>query len=159
MFFTELSNTVHKNFTLMAQGVMDVAPEKPFSVMLSNIGHRAVHISKHTVVGLALPSPTHILTLGELAPEVADAKERGGIFNSNPSTAEDAAREAANNPTYKDGAEQATPPRAPLGADGPDKHEDTAAPEEDPNAWQEDVLIDAEDEEVRSEILEVLSEF
>ena len=134
-------------------------PRKPFSVMLSNFGHRAVHIPKHTVVELALPSPTHILTLGESAPEAPEAKEGGGIFDSNTSTAEDDAGEAANNCTDKGGAEQATPPRAPVGADAPDKPEDTAAPEGDPNFWYGDVHIGAEDEEIRSEVVEVLHEF
>ena len=127
--------------------------------MLSNFGHRAVHIPKHTVVGLALPPPTHILTFGESAAKAAEAKEGGGIFNSNPSTAEEGPGEAADNRTDKSGAERATPPRVPLGADGPDKPEDTAAPEEDPDSWEEDVHIGAEDEEVRSEVLEVMSEF
>ena len=77
--------------------------------MLSNLGHRAVHIPKHTVVGLALPWPTHILTLGESAAEAAEAKEGGGIFNSNPSTAEDAAGGAADNCTNKGWAEHAMP--------------------------------------------------
>ena len=150
---------------------MDVVPENPFSVMLSNVGHRTVHIPKHTVVGLALPSPTHILALGESAAEAAEAKEGGGIYNSNPSTAEDAAREAPNNRTDKGGAEQATPPRASLGADGPDnlsgpsavssglKPEETAAAEEDLNSWQGDFHISAEDEEVRPEVREVQSEY
>ena len=127
--------------------------------MLSNFGRRAIHIPKHTVVRLALPSPSHILTLGESAAEAAEAKKGGGIFNSNPSSAEDAAGEAANNGTDKGRAEQATPPRAPLGADGPHKLEDTAAPEGEPNSRQEDVHIGVEDEEARSEVFEVQSEF
>ena len=151
--------TAHNNLSLMEQGVIDVVPEKMFSVMLSNVGHCAVQIPRQTVVGLPIPSPTHILTLGESAVEAAKAKEREGIFNFNPSTADDAAGEAADNRTDKGGAEQATPPRAPLGADGPDKPEETAASEEDPIYWQEDVHIGAEDEEVRSEVLQVLSEF
>ena len=159
MFLQNSPETAHKNLNLMAQGAMDVVPENPFSVMFSNFGHRAVHIPKHTVLGLALPSPTHILTLGESAAEAAKAKERGGIFNTNPSAAEKLAGEAVDNCTDRGGTEQATPPRAPLGADGPDKLEDTAATEEDPKSWQEDVHIGAEDEEVRSEVLEVLSEF
>ena len=158
-FLQNPPKTAHNNLTLMAQGVMDVVPEKPFSVMFSNFGHRAVHIPKHTVVGLALSSPTHILTLGESAAEAAEAKEGGRIFNSNPLTAEDAAGETADNRTDMGGAEQATPARAPLGADGLDKPEDTAAPEEEPDSWQKDVHIGAEDDEVRSEVLEVLSEF
>ena len=158
MFLQNSPKTAHKNLTIMALGAMYVVPENPFSVMLSTFGHRAVHIPKHTVVGLPLPSPTHILTVGQSAASAAEAKE-GGIFNSNPSTAEDAAGEAADNRTDKGGAEQATPPRAPLGADGRDKPEDTAAPEDNPNAWRENVHIGAEDEEVRSEVLEVLSEF
>lgn len=54
-FLQNSPKTAHKNLTLMAQGIMDVVPEKPFSAKLSNFRHRSVHIPKHTVVGLALP--------------------------------------------------------------------------------------------------------
>ena len=138
---------------------MDVVPDKSFPVMLSNFGHRPVHIPRHTVVGPALPSPTHILILDESAAEAAEAKEGGEILNSNLSTAPDVAGEVVDNHTDKGGAEQATPPRAPLRADGPDEPEEVAAPREEPNYWQEDVHVGAEDEDVRSEVLEVLSEF
>ena len=76
---------------------MDLVPNDPFTVLVSNFGHRAVHLPKHTIVGLALPSPTHILTLGMSAPGGAEAKEGGGdrvtrdgiINSSTPSTALD----------------------------------------------------------------------
>ena len=62
------SETAHKNLCLMAQGVIDLFLGEPFTVLVSNFGNRAVHVHKHTVVGLALPSPTHVLTLGVSAP-------------------------------------------------------------------------------------------
>ena len=68
-FLQNHPKTAHKNLCLMAQGVMDLFPGEPFTVLVSNFGNRAVHVPKHTVVGLALPSPTHILTLGVSAPE------------------------------------------------------------------------------------------
>ena len=100
MFLQNSPKTAHKNLTLMAQGVTDVFPENPFSVMLSNFRHHSVHIPKYTIVGLALPSPTQILTLGESAAEAAEAKEGRRHLR----------------------------------------------PGEDPNTWQEDVRIGAEDE-------------
>ena len=36
----------HMNLTLMAQGVLDLVPDRPFSVMPSNFGDRSVHIPK-----------------------------------------------------------------------------------------------------------------
>ena len=73
MFLQNPPKTAYKNVTLIAWGVMYFVPEKQFSVMLCNFGHRAVHIPKHTVVGLALSSHIHILTLGESAASAAEA--------------------------------------------------------------------------------------
>ena len=95
--------------------------------MLSNSGHCSVHIAQDTVVRLALPFPTHILTLSESAAEATEVKEGRGIFNSNLSTARDIAGESTSNRTDKGGAEQGTPPGAPLRADGPDEPKETAA--------------------------------
>ena len=53
--------TGHKNSYLMAQGVMDLFPGGPFTVLVSNVGHQAFHVPKYTVFGLAMPSPKHIL--------------------------------------------------------------------------------------------------
>ena len=132
---------------------MDFVPDIPFSVIVSSFGHRSVHIPKHTVVGLALPSSNHILPLVELAAEAVEGKEGGGIFNSNLSTAPvvagGVAGEAADNPTEKGGAEQAALPRATLRADGPGETEETAAPRGDANAWQDYFHIGSENEEIR----------
>ena len=73
---------------------MDLFSGEPFTVLISNFGNRAVHVPKHTVVGFAVPSPTHILTLGLLAPGEAEAKEGGGNKNnSSTATGEQARRE------------------------------------------------------------------
>ena len=76
-FLQNHPKTAHKNLSLMAQGVMDLFPGEPFTVLVSNFGNCAVHVPKHTVVCLALLSPTHILTLGVSAPGEAEAKEGG----------------------------------------------------------------------------------
>ena len=78
----------HKNLTLMAHGVMDVVPDKQFSVMPSNFGHRSINILKNTVFSLALPSPTHILTLGEVGRRSIRSQGSGG-FNSHSDVASD----------------------------------------------------------------------
>ena len=73
---------------------MDLFPGEPFTVLVRNFEHRAVHVPKHTVVGLALPSPTHILTIGVAAPGEGDTKEgRGSKNNSSTATEEQAQRE------------------------------------------------------------------
>ena len=72
-----------KSLSLMAQGVMHINPDIPFSVIMSNFSHHAVHLPKHTVIGIPLPSPTHILTL-QPATGVAEAKEGGGNKNISP---------------------------------------------------------------------------
>ena len=74
-FLQNHPKTAHKNACLMAPGVMDLFPGEPFTVLVINVLRRAVHILKHTVVGLVLPSPTHILTPALSAPGEADAKE------------------------------------------------------------------------------------
>ena len=91
-FLQNHPKTAHKNLCLMIQGVMDLFPGDPFTVLFRNFGNRAVHVPKHTVVGLALPYPTHILTLGESPPGEAKAKEGGGNKNNSPTAAEEHAR-------------------------------------------------------------------
>ena len=65
---------------------MDLFPGELFTVLVSNFGNHAVHVPKHTVVGLTLPSPKHILTLGVSAPG-EDAATEGGWNKNNSSTA------------------------------------------------------------------------
>ena len=58
---------------------MDIVPDVPFSFIMSNFGHQPIHLPNHTVIGLALPSPTHILALHP-GTRVVEAKEgRGSI--------------------------------------------------------------------------------
>lgn len=71
--------TAHKNLYQFAQVVREVIVDQTFSVVLSNFGHRSVHIPKHTVIRLALPSPTHILTLSQSALGAVGAKEGVGV--------------------------------------------------------------------------------
>ena len=85
--------TAHKNLCLMAQGVMDLFSGEPFTALVRKFGHPAVYVPKHTVVGLALPSPTHTLKLGVSAPGEADAKEGGGNKNKSSITMEECARQ------------------------------------------------------------------
>ena len=53
-FLQNHPQTAHKNLCLMAQGFMDLFPGEPFTVVVGNFGKRAVHVPKHTFVGLAL---------------------------------------------------------------------------------------------------------
>lgn len=57
----------HKNLCLTTKGVIEIVPDRMFSALLSNFGNRPFHLPKHTVFVLALPSLTHILTLGRLS--------------------------------------------------------------------------------------------
>ena len=77
-FLQNHPKTARKDLCLMAQGVMDLFLGEPFTVLVGNFGHRAVHVPKHTVVRLALPYPTHLLTIGVSAPGEDDAKEGEG---------------------------------------------------------------------------------
>lgn len=52
----------HKHLALMAQGVMDLLPNTPFTVLVSNFGIHPVRLPKNNVLGLALPAPAHIFT-------------------------------------------------------------------------------------------------
>ena len=174
----------------MAQGVVDLFPAEPFTVLVSNCGHRAVHVPKHAVVGLALPSPTHILTLGVSFSGEADAKEGGGNKNNsstapgecarlkevvtdegriNYSTTEECARRQGNptddgkikSSTVTEGVSRREEPDTDDAHSGSpanaDERTDTDA--ENTRAWEEDVHIGAEDSTVRSEIMDMLSEF
>ena len=84
--------TSHKKLCLMAHRVMELFSGEPFPVLVSHFGNRAVHVPMHTVVGLALPSPTHILTLGVSAPGEVEAKEWGGNKNNSSTATEEHAR-------------------------------------------------------------------
>ena len=174
----------------MAQRVMDLFPGEPFTVPVSNFGNRAVPVPKHTVVGLALPYPIHILTLGVSAPGEAEAKEgRGNKNKSSTATEEHVRREQPatdgdriNPVRTEEGARR----QGPVADDGNIKYSTAAggcARREEPDtddaqsgnlanadqrtdtdaekmrAWEEDVHIGAEDSTVRSEIMDMLSEF
>ena len=91
-FLQNHPKTAHKNLCLMRQGVMDLFLGEPFTVLVSNFGNRAVHVPKHTGVGLAFPSLTHILTLGASAPGEAEAKEGGGSKNNSSAATEEHVR-------------------------------------------------------------------
>lgn len=69
--------------------VMNLFPGEPFTVLGSNFGHSAVHVAKHTIFGLALLSPTCILTLGVSASGEADANEGRGNKNNFSTATED----------------------------------------------------------------------
>ena len=82
-FLQNHPRTAKKNLSLMAQGVMDINADILFSVIMSNFSHHSVHLLKYNVIGIALPSPTQILTL-QPATGVAEAKEGGGNKNISP---------------------------------------------------------------------------
>ena len=169
---------------------MDLFPGEPFTVLVSNFGNRAVHVPKHTVFGLALPSPTHILTLGGSAPGEAEAKEGGGNKNNSPTATEEHARreqpvtdedrinsvrkeECARHegPVTDDGkiksstaaggcAQREEPDTDDTHSGNPaNADERTGTDAEKTRAWEEDLHIGAEDSTVRSEIMDMLSEF
>ena len=73
-------------------GVMELFPGEPFAVLFSNFEIRTFHVPKLTVVGLALPSPKHMLTLGVLAPGEAQANDGGGNKNNSSTSTETHAR-------------------------------------------------------------------
>lgn len=97
----------HRNMTLMANGVMDILPNRPFSVTLSNFSDKTVTIPKNAVVALALPAPLGIVTL-----EMGD-------------------------PTKKK----------------------TELRKTDLGSWESDVHIGVENEQVREDVLSLLSEY
>ena len=159
---------------------MDLFPGEQFTVLVGNFGNRALHIPKHTVVGLAFPSPTYI----------RQAKEGGGNKNKSsaateehtrrkrPATGENRINSVRTNecarcqrPVTDDGkiksstdgggcARREEPDMDDADSGNPanaDEQTDTDA--EKKRAWEEDVHIGAEDSTVRSEIMDMLSEF
>ena len=91
-FLQNHPKTAHKNLCLMAQRFKDLFPGEPFTVLVSNFGNRAVHVPKHTVVGLALPPPTYNLTLGVSAPGETETKDGGGNKNNSSTATEERTR-------------------------------------------------------------------
>lgn len=72
-FLQNRVRTAEKQLALMAKGVMYIVLDIPFSVIMANVRPFPVHIPKHTVIGSALISPTHILSL-QSTPGVAEVK-------------------------------------------------------------------------------------
>ena len=159
-------------------------------MLVSNFGNWPFHVPKHTVVGLSLPSPTHILTLGVSAPGEAEAKEGGGNKNNSSTATEKHARR--EQPTTDEDrihsvrTEEFARHQGPVTDDGKIKSSTAAgecASREEPDtddphsgnpanadertdtdaektrAWDEDVHIGAEDSTIRSQIIDMLSEF
>ena len=54
---------IDKHMSLAANGVMDVTPNRPFRILMSNFGAEAMRLPKNTVVALSLPAPAAILTV------------------------------------------------------------------------------------------------
>ena len=52
-----------KHNSLMANGVMDIVPGRPFRVLISNFSDKRLRFHKNTVVGLALGSPGGIFSV------------------------------------------------------------------------------------------------
>ena len=51
-----------KQLSLMASGIMDIYPNKPFEVIVANFGHTPFKLARNAIVGLAIESPTGIYT-------------------------------------------------------------------------------------------------
>ena len=62
MFPQTHPRTVTKNFSLMANGIMD-SKGLPFLISVSNFRDRPVRISKGAVIIFALPAPKAVLTV------------------------------------------------------------------------------------------------
>lgn len=60
----------------MANGIVDVFPHKPFSVLLINFFPCPVHRSKSTFVELAIEAPKRIFTVHALKPRSLQSKEK-----------------------------------------------------------------------------------
>ena len=52
-----------KHISLMANGVMDIVPGRPFRVLISNFSDKPLRFHKNTVVELALASPGGIFSV------------------------------------------------------------------------------------------------
>lgn len=86
---------------------MDLISDQLFLVLLKTFGNRTVHISNHTVIELAIPFPTHILTLDQSATKVSAAKEGGGAIviqpgNINSSAAREVSSTSSEDQIAKD---------------------------------------------------------
>ena len=76
----------------MANGIMEVLPNRPFRIWLSNFGHNPVWLPKSAIVGLALNAPSGIYTVNgdmmaalESEPPEAPQSKEGGADGEAPS--------------------------------------------------------------------------
>lgn len=80
--------TVMRHLTTLAQGVMNVIHHQPFTLCVSKLGDKPVHQPRHTTLGIALRSLTHVTTTGPASPERNEVRKREEnkskeIFNTN----------------------------------------------------------------------------
>lgn len=64
-----------KSLTLMTNGLMDIVPHAPFTVVISNSSEKPIHLHKETILVYAKDPPVHIISLIMSAPNSSKAKE------------------------------------------------------------------------------------
>ena len=75
VFLQGHSRLAQTKLTLMANGVMEVVPDKPFRVWVSNFSASPVRLPKDAVIGLAFPAPRSIyaITSESSTPQAPDS--------------------------------------------------------------------------------------
>lgn len=59
---------INEHLFLMANGVSDVIPDRPFAGTLSNFSEKPTRLRKGTVVGITMPAPVPIMEMRQVSP-------------------------------------------------------------------------------------------
>ena len=62
-FLLNHPKVITKRLSLMANGVMDIVPKRPFAVIMSNFSSSSVTLPRNMVFGLALPAPAGVFEI------------------------------------------------------------------------------------------------
>ena len=119
-----------KQLSLMASGIKDIYPNKPFEVIVANFGHTPFKLARNAIVGLAIESPTGIYTPS------SEALRKTGVLQQ-----------------FKEGGSEEVNPVSTVTNEG------ILPGQTDKGTWKDQVHIGVQDSAVRKEVFRLLHKF
>ena len=75
-FLQNHPRVITKRLSLMANGVMDIVPKRPFTVIISNFSSNSVTLPRNMVIGLALPAPAGVFEISSILTKTPAESEK-----------------------------------------------------------------------------------
>ena len=124
-----------KQLSLMASGIVEIYPNKPFEVIVANSEHTPFKLPRNAIVGLAIESPTGIYT-----PSPETLRKTGVLHRFQEGGSVEVNREEVN----------------PINTI---TNEGILSGQTEKDTWENQVHIGVQDSTVRKDVLKVLQEF